>query len=104
MTNTVVLPAETNIPSPDVTENDDSQRPLLVSSAIARMDVYDLDATGNFERYITGEKFVRYHLYMSSSDLSQALLLNVQRLTSTTKLSPPSSSSFMDLRTRNANF
>jgi len=95
-----VLSAEANVPSLDVTENDSSQRPFPVSTEI---NAHDLDATGNFESYITGEeKFLLYYLCTSFSNFNQTLLLNVQRPTSTTELSPPSSSSFLDLQTRSA--
>lgn len=95
-----MLLAEANVPSLDVTKNDNSQSPFPVSTEI---NAHDLHATGNFESYITGEeKFLLYYLCMSSSNLNQTLLLNVQRPTSTTELSPPSSSSFLDLRTRSA--
>jgi len=56
--------------------NVDSQRSLRVS---AEINARDLDETVNFERYITGEdKSFKYYLYMSSSDSSQTLLLNVR--------------------------
>jgi len=74
-----VLSAEASILSLDITS---SERALPVS---AKIDVHDLDATENFERYITGEeKFLLY--YLSSSDLNQTLLLNVRRRMSTTEL------------------
>jgi len=42
-----------NVPSLDVTPYEGSEKPVLVA---AEMDVDDLDATENFERYITGEE------------------------------------------------
>ena len=93
--------AEASILSLDITSYETSERPLLVS---AEINVHDLDATENSERYITGEeKFLLY--YLSSSDLNQTLLLSVRRRMSTTELSViPSSSLFLDLRTRSAKF
>ena len=76
----------------DVTEHHDSER----TSAV--IDVRDLDAPENFDRYITGEE--KIFLCMSSSDIIQTLLSNVRRPTWTTELSLPSSSLFSDSRTR----
>ena len=85
----------------DVMENDDSQGPLSVS---AEIDVRDPDVTEKFEHYITGEEnFFQYYL-MSSSDLSQILLSNVRRPTSTTEISPPSNLLSLDLSTRRSKF
>ena len=93
----IVLSADANVPTLDVTENDDSER------TSADIDVRDLDVPENFDRYITGEeKFSRYYLCMSPSDISQTLLSNVRLATWTTELSLPSSSLFLDSRTRRA--
>ena len=96
-----MLSAEASILSLDITSYESSERALPVS---AEIDVHDLDGTENFERYITGEeKFFVY--YLCSSDLNQTLLLNVRRRMSTTELLViPSSSLFLDLRTRSAKF
>jgi len=40
-----------NVPPPDVTSYEGSKRPVPVAD---EMDLYRLDATENFERYITG--------------------------------------------------
>jgi len=42
-----------NVPPLDVTPYEGSERPVPV---VAEMDVHDIDATENVERYITGEK------------------------------------------------
>ena len=96
-----MLLADANVPSHDVIDSYDSQRPLSVPEA--EVDVCDLNETENFERYITGkDKFFRCYLCMSSSDSSQALSSNVQRPTPMTQLLLPSSSLFLDLRMRSA--
>lgn len=93
-----MLSAEANVPSLDVTPC--SERPFHVSD---ETNVRDLDATGNFERYLTGEeRFPLYHLRVSSSDLHQTLLSNVRKPTSTTRFLLPSNSSFLDLGTTRA--
>lgn len=95
----IVLSAYANVPTLDGTENDDSER------TSADIDVRDLDAPENFDRYITGEeKFCPYHICMKSSDSSQTLWSNVQQPMSKTKLSLASSSLFLDSRTRSAKF
>ena len=95
-----MLSAEAIIPSSNLTSC--SERPFSVS---AEMDVGDLDATGNFERYITGEeKFLLYYLCVRSSDLSQTSLSNVRPPTSITELLLLSNSSFLDSGTRRAKF
>ena len=62
----IALLADTNVPSVDVTENDDSQRRLPVS---AEKEIRDLDASENFDHFITGEIPPILSLCMSSSDL-----------------------------------
>jgi len=42
-----------NVPPLDVTPHEGSEKPVPVA---AEMDVHDLDATENVERYITGEE------------------------------------------------
>ena len=96
------LLADANAPTLGVAENVVSERPLPVS---AEIEVRDLSTTEKFESYITGEeKIRRYYLCMKSSDSSQTLWSNAQQPMSTTELSLPSSSLFLDSRTRNAKF
>jgi len=72
-----VLLANTNVPSRDVTDSDYSQRPPQVVTV--EIDARDLNETESFGRYITGEeRLFLYYLFMSSPDLSQTLLSNVQ--------------------------
>ena len=71
-----MLLADANDPSLDVTGNDGSARSFPVS---AQIDVRDLDANENFERYITGEeKLLRCCLCIRYSNLRQTLLSNVE--------------------------
>jgi len=98
-----VLSAEASILSLDITSYESSERALPIS---AEIDVHDLDATENSERYITGEEKIPRILSMyCCSNISQTLLSNVRRPTSTTELSLISNSLFfLDSRTRRAKF
>ena len=97
-----MLSAEASILSLDITPYESPERPLPIS---AEIDVHDLDATENSERYITGEEKIPHVLSTyCCSNIRQTLLSNVRQPTSTSELSLPSNSLFLDSRTTRAKF